>query len=115
MRISQKPWFLAALLAGFLACMSPASFGEDRTAHGKTETLRDQDEARYLVGRGNIRPLPEVLRALHSRMRGEVLDVQLRLENLHWIYLCKLVTPAGRRLVVPIDAASLAFLEEYPE
>src|SRR3569832_2331258 len=105
-------WILAAALAGFCHAMMPVvAYADEDHRSEAGEHREDHDEARYLVDKGNIRPLPEVLRALHSQVEGEVIDVTLRLKDLRWIYLCKLVTPAGRRLVVPIDAASLVILE----
>ena len=91
--------------------VAPAWCDDDRRTHQQAEHLKDHDEARYLVNRGNIRPLPEVLRAVQSHLFGEIIDVQLRSKDFRWIYLCKLVTPTGRRVIVAIDAATLAILE----
>ena len=103
---------MAAAVAGLWHASIPLpAHADEEHRDGAGEHREDHDEARYLVDKGNIRPLPEVLRALHSQVEGEVIDVTLRLKDLRWIYLCKLVTPAGRRLIVPIDAASLVILE----
>jgi uncharacterized membrane protein YkoI len=105
----------AVLVALFLTLTAAPARCEDNHETGQ-EHREEHDEARYLVDRGNIRPLPEVLRAVQSHVSGEIIDVRLRSKDLRWIYLCKLVTPAGRRVVVAIDAATLAILEgEHPE
>ena len=110
------------LLAAFaLALSATPGWSEDRSSGGEGGSYQsghreDHDEARDLVSKGNIRPLPEVLRAVQSHVSGEVIDVRLRSKDLRWIYFCKVVTPAGWRVVVAIDAATLAILEgERPE
>lgn len=111
-----KSSLLTAALAVFWLALNAAPGWCDDDHGGEQEGSRqaehhDHDEARDLVTRGNIRPLPEVLRAVQLYVPGEVIDVRLRSKDLRWIYMCKLVTPAGRRVVVAIDAASLAILE----
>jgi uncharacterized membrane protein YkoI len=112
----QKRWnpkLLTAAFAGtFLALTAaPAWSNDDHESGQRSEHREEHDEARYLVNRGNIRPLPEVLRAVQLHVSGEIIDVRLRSKDLRWIYLCKVVTPTGRRVVVTIDAATLAILE----
>ena len=104
------------MTAFFLALSAPPGWGEDRQSVEKGENhpgehREDHDEARDLVSRGHIRPLSEVLRAVQAYVPGEIIDVRLRSEELRWIYLCKLVTPAGWRVVVAIDATTLAIVE----
>jgi len=113
----RKKALLTAALAGSLCAGAVGpGWGHDHLGESQ-ETARqdDHDEARDLVRHGNIRPLQEVLRAVQSYAAGEVIDVRLRSKDLHWIYTCKLVTPTGRRMVVEIDAATLAILEGEPE
>ena len=112
---------LTAALAGFCLSLTACPAWSDdnqatdhRTIHRTDhpgEHREDHDQARDLVNRGNIRPLPEVLRAVQAYVSGEIIDVRLRSKDLRWIYVCKLVTPAGRRVVVAIDAATLAIVE----
>lgn len=121
MRDRRRPWVCAlALVAVFHLAGAAPAYSEDGPGEGHDSSGGlssggdgggDHDEARYLVDHGNIRPLPEVLQALHTQVEGDVIDVRLRLKDLRWIYWCKLVTPTGRRLVVPIDAASLVILD----
>ena len=109
----RNPKLPTAALAGlFLALTAAPAWCDDHPQQNQqAEHREDHDEARYLVNRGNIRPLPEVLRAVQSHVSGEIIDVRLRAKDLRWIYLCKLVTPAGQRVIVAIDAATLAILE----
>ena len=113
MRNRRSSKLTIAALAGLFVALTaaPAWCDDDGPADRGTEHREEHDEARYLVNRGSIRPLPEVLKAVQSHVSGEVIDVRLRSKDLRWIYLCKLMTPAGRRVVVSIDAATLAILE----
>jgi uncharacterized membrane protein YkoI len=107
----RNPRLPTALLAALFLALTAAPAWCDDNHETDQEHREEHDEARYLVNRGNIRPLPEVLRAVQSHVSGDIIDVRLRSKDLRWIYVCKLVTPTGRRIVVAIDAATLAILE----
>ena len=71
----------------------------------------EQDRARQALERGEIRPLDQVLRVARERVPGEVVKVELEHEDGRWVYEIKILTEAGKRREVEIDASSLQVLE----
>jgi uncharacterized membrane protein YkoI len=94
-----------------LWCAAPAHSEGVHAGSRRIEYGDEHDEARALVSRGDIRPLPEVLKAIQSQVSGEVIDVRLRRKDVRWIYFCKVVTPSGERVTIAVDAARLAILD----
>ncbi len=71
----------------------------------------EQDEARQALERGEIRPLDQVLDAARKQLPGDVVKVELEHDDGRWIYEIKILTTAGKRREVEIDAKSLKVLE----
>lgn len=71
----------------------------------------DQDRARTALERGEVRPLGEVLAAARAAVPGDVVDVRLRRKKDRWRYELKVLTPAGKRREVEVDARTLAILD----
>ncbi|WP_375464621.1 PepSY domain-containing protein [uncultured Methylobacterium sp.] len=97
----RAPAFLALLLLPVLAGALPAPVRADG----------DQDRARAALERGEIRPLDEVLRAVRALVPGDVVALDLEREEGRWRYKLKILTPAGKRRAVKVDAASLKLLD----
>ncbi|WP_020179700.1 PepSY domain-containing protein [Methylopila sp. M107] len=71
----------------------------------------EQDEARAALQRGEIRPLEQVLDAARREVPGDVVKVELERDDGRWTYEIKILTPAGERREVELDAKSLQILE----
>lgn len=70
------------------------------------------DRARALVASGAIRPLSEALTRLETRYPGDVLEVELEVEDHDRVlYEIKLIDAKGRVMEVSMDAATLEVLE----
>ena len=95
---------------------SPASdlrsSGQDADGDGDAEGDADQDRARDLVEQGIIHPLREVLERVREASPGEVVDIAFARRGGRWIYGLKVLTPAGKRMELTVDAGSLAILPE---
>ncbi|TDR88172.1 PepSY domain-containing protein [Enterovirga rhinocerotis] len=72
----------------------------------------DQDAARRAMQRGEIRPLDQVLAAARAAVPGDVVSVELERKKGRWLYELKILTPAGKRREVKIDARTLAILDK---
>jgi len=70
----------------------------------------DQDQARELVEHGVIRPLREILARIRDQAPGDVVGVDLSRHGGRWVYGLKVLTPAGRRLDIAVDAGTMAIL-----
>lgn len=71
----------------------------------------EQDEARQALERGEIRPLTQVLDAARKALPGDVVKIELDRDDGRWTYEIKILTAAGERREVEIDASSLQVLE----
>lgn len=60
--------------------------------------------ARDAVGRGEIRPLEQVLAGVRSAYPGRVMDVDLRQRGDNWTYHIKLLTPDDAMMRINVDA-----------
>jgi uncharacterized membrane protein YkoI len=102
------PTLAGILLAAFLAA-GPA-FADD---HGRDGGDDDHDLARELYEHGDIQPLSKVLAEVAQRVPGDVVAVDLvQSQDDHWIYVVQVVTADGRRIVVDVDAASGAIINQ---
>lgn len=72
----------------------------------------DQESARRALEGGEIRPLNEVLAAVQAATPGDVVALKLKHEGKRWRYEVKVLTPAGKRREVTVDAKTLAILED---
>src|SRR5690606_21640528 len=84
---------LAIGLAAGLSTL-PAHAGKD-----------DQIEARELLGRGEIKPLGEILQIVQARVPGDIIEVELdRSDKRGWEYEVKVLASNGRVLEVDVNA-----------
>ncbi len=64
----------------------------------------DHEEARRAVGRGELKPLSEILARLEKEFDGRVLEVELeRHRGDRLVYEIELLTPDGRVLEIKYD------------
>lgn len=101
-----RKWLLAALL-GIAVALPQVAAGEDRPK----ECKRSQDCALDAFKSGEIRPLSEILAVARAQVPGEVVKVKLEREKGVWIYEMKILTPAGKRREVEINAQTLAVIK----
>jgi len=95
------------LLLGVAVAAPHGAHGDDR----KGECKRSQDCALDAFKSGDIRPLSDVLAVAREKVPGEVVKVELEREDGVWIYEVKILTPAGRRREVEINAHTLAVIK----
>lgn len=72
----------------------------------RSDMRSDQNDAREGVRSGRIQPLGAVLRRVHARYPGQLLDAQLVDAGGRPIYLIKLMTRDGNVGIVSADAAT---------
>lgn len=107
MKSSGRRWWLLLALLGAVVVLPQIAAGEDRSP----ECKRSQDCALDAFKSGEIRPLSEVLAVARDRVPGEVVKVELEREKGVWVYEVKILTPAGKRREVEINAQSLAVIK----
>ncbi len=90
---------LVCLLAGLACAGLPARASEDA------------DRARRALEKGEIRPLDEVLRAARAAVPGDVVSVDLKHDDGHWLYKLRVLGADGKRRTVKVDAGSLKILD----
>ncbi len=66
----------------------------------------DHDRARDAVQAGQVLPLKTVLERLEREHPGQVLEVELELDDGRWIYEVKLLQSGGRLVKLELDARS---------
>jgi len=71
-----------------------------------------QESARQALEGGEIRPLGEVLAAVHAVPPGDVVALKLKHDDKRWRYELKVLTPTGKRREVRVDAKTLAILDD---
>lgn len=71
----------------------------------------DQQRARAALERGEIRPLDQVLAAVRAAVPGDVIAVSLKGKRDRWHYKLKILTQAGKRVEVKIDAKTLEIFD----
>ena len=62
--------------------------------------------AKRLLGEGRIKPLAEILDAVTRQAPGEMLEVELVLDDGRYVYELKLLRPDGKVQEIEADAAS---------
>lgn len=102
---------LAVLLASGGAGTAEAASWDRELSHGgrpvwQSDMRSDQNDAREGVRTGRIQPLGKVLRKVHERYPGRLLDAQLVDGGGRPVYLIKLMTPDGNVGIVSADAAT---------
>ena len=87
-----------------------AMFGVSAASAG-SDPDNDHDQALELYEHGEINSLADVIRALHQKVGGQVVDVNLDHKGDHWTYVLTVITDSGKRVRVSVDANSLAITE----
>jgi uncharacterized membrane protein YkoI len=64
------------------------------------------EAAKRLLSEGRIKPLAEVLDVVTRQAPGEMLEVELELEETGYVYELKLLRPDGKVQEIEADAAS---------
>jgi uncharacterized membrane protein YkoI len=85
---------LAAIAVTFLG-LAPLAVRADKSDHV---------EARELLKRGQILPLPAILAAAAKQVPGDVIEVELEHEEEGWQYEVKVLTAAGAVKKLVLDA-----------
>ena len=62
--------------------------------------------AKRLLSEGRIKPLAEILDAVRRQAPGEMLEVELELDDGGYVYELKLLRPDGKVQEIEADAAS---------
>ncbi|MFV0303194.1 MAG: PepSY domain-containing protein [Paracoccus sp. (in: a-proteobacteria)] len=106
---------LAALLAlGPLAALSqplaPQGSPED-----EDDIPADHDFARAAVARGEFLPLEAILDIVGKAHPGQVVEIELELDDGIWEYEIEIVTPGGRLIEVDLAATDGRILEVEDE
>ena len=73
---------------------------------------RDHDLARKALLEGRIRPLTEITDVVRSKVPGEILSVQIEVDDQRhrFVYEFDIITPTGKLKEVDIDAATATIL-----
>lgn len=71
----------------------------------------DHERALELLREGRIRPLSEVVEAVRREIPGELLKVELELEDGVYVYELKILRPEGRVQEIEADAATGKILD----
>ena len=95
------------LLSVFLALLP--------TAMPAQEPLSDADLARDAVARGDILRLSEILPGIEAEFGGQVLDLELEVEDGLYIYEFEILTGEARLIEVEVNAATGEVLEVEDE
>lgn len=77
-------------------------------AEADSDRDNDHDQALELYEHGDIRSLADIIRALHKKVGGQVVDVTLDHAGDQWTYWLTVITDAGQRVRVAVDARSMA-------
>ncbi|HET6322496.1 MAG TPA: PepSY domain-containing protein [Hyphomicrobium sp.] len=67
--------------------------------------------AKRLLKEGRIKPLTEILAAVNAKVPGELLEVELEIEDGIYVYEFKLLRPDGRVQEVEADASTAKILK----
>ncbi|MCP5366198.1 MAG: PepSY domain-containing protein [Hyphomicrobiales bacterium] len=98
---------IPALAAALLAALPAAA--------PRADDDHDHDRARVALREGKIQPLARVLDRIAADYPGDVLEVELEVEDAGerhpYVYEIRLLTRDGRVLKLELDAATLEVLE----
>src|SRR5262245_10489415 len=74
---------------------------------------RDHDLARKALLEGRIRPLTEITEVVRSKVPGEILSVQIEVDDQRrrFVYEFDVITPDGKLREVDVDAATATILK----
>jgi uncharacterized membrane protein YkoI len=105
---------MAAIVRLFVLLLVVANLGRPAYAgeYEPDHDADDHDRARGLVEHGDILPLPAIIDAVSKAVPGDIVAISLKQLGKHWFYDLIIVTPAGQRMSVTVDAGNLAILGE---
>jgi len=86
----------------FLLLAAPAGAGAER--------MRDQDDLRAAVERGEIRPFTELMATVRDKLPGEITGVEAERDNGKWLYEFHVVNDKGHLFEVFVDARDGAII-----
>ena len=104
---------LALAVPAFADDSSSNSSSNSSSANGRTTTRNsssnsnhrdDQDDARDALRRGRVMPLTAILEIAFKRERGTVLEVELDTEDRILTYKIDLLSDAGRKVRMRLNA-----------
>ena len=84
-------------------------------AGGAARASEDADRAHRALEKGEIRPLDEILRAAREAVPGDVVSVDLKHDDGHWLYKLRILGADGKRRTVKVDAGSAKILDDDDE
>jgi uncharacterized membrane protein YkoI len=98
-----------AVALGLLAALAAPLAG------GPLRASEDADRARRALEKGEIRPLDAVLAAARAAVPGDVVSVDLKHDEGHWLYKLRILGADGKRRTVKVDAGTLKILDDDDE
>ncbi|MBD9527755.1 MULTISPECIES: PepSY domain-containing protein [Paracoccus] len=108
---------VSILFCAALALLAPAvaPMAQQALPQLEPEDGLDAGFARGAVLRGEILPLDQILKILRAEFDGQIVEIQLELEEGILTYEFDILSPDGRLFEVEIDAASGKILEVEDE
>lgn len=79
--------------------------------HADDDDRRDQELARRALHEGLIRPLSEISASLNTQFPGDIISVELDVDDGKFIYEFKVLTPEGVLKEVEVDAKTSKILK----
>ncbi|MFN3624649.1 MAG: PepSY domain-containing protein [Hyphomicrobium sp.] len=95
------------MCASFISrcAIAAVSFAAALTVSVRAEDI-GPDVAKRLLSEGRIRPLEQILDGVRAKVPGELLEVELELEDGIYVYDVKIMGADGRIVEVETDAKS---------
>lgn len=97
-----------ALVAAFPAGPLP---GRAQTGDARDDVPADYQFARDAVARGDFLPLETILGIVARDYPGQVVEIELEMDDGVWEYEVEIVTPDGRLIEVDLAASDGSILE----
>ena len=89
------------LVSIFAIALAPAATaGEEHDGRQR----RDQDEARRALLEGKTMPLTAILAIVEKRVKGPVIEVELKTQGARLVYLVQVLSKEGHKVDVELDA-----------
>lgn len=103
--------FLAAVLCLVAGAAAAASTAGRPPPVATLVAQSDQDRAQRALEEGKVRPLPDILSAVHRDYAGRQVEVRLTQRGGRWVYHLKWLTPQNNVLAIAVDGASARILD----
>lgn len=95
------------LLAPLVVMLLAAPAGSQPPQHGR----QDYEFARDAVTRGDFLPLDRILTIVGRSYPGQLVELELEMEDGQWVYEVEIVTTDGRLIEVDLNAATGEILD----